>query len=194
MNKIIRSKPFYKGVSLTLESTQKKSTRLKYEPGAKVEADGFNDDPTIACGAGINFCSSVAAALRWGPRVVEIHVAASIPIVDTGDKLRAAKVTVGAEVSLVRANLEGANLESANLGGANLVGANLVGAHLWCANLWRANLEGANLESAYLEGANLEGANLEGAYLEGAYLGGADRPLPNTRGQWRVVNEYAKRT
>jgi hypothetical protein len=163
---VIRSLPYYKGVDSELRSPIQSSGKLKYEPGSSVDADGINLDPGSDCGVGINFCASVADALKWGPRVVEIIVPSGVKIVDTGHgKLRAARVKVGEEISLGGADLRGANLVGANLRGADLRGANLVGAYLGGADLRGANLVGANLVDANLVDANLVGANLRGAYL-----------------------------
>ena len=124
---IIRSKPYYKGVSRELESPQR-SPKLTYTEGATVVADGIDLDPDKNCGQGVNFCRSIAEALQWGPVVVEITVPDKVKIVDTGSKLRAKKVVVGKVVNLSWANLSGANLSGANLSGANLSGADLTGA------------------------------------------------------------------
>jgi Pentapeptide repeats (8 copies) len=159
---VTRSTPYYKGVSLDLRSPMQ-SNKLTFEPGSSVEVKKIDLNPDHDCGAGVNFCGSVAEALLWGPKVVEIFVPHDVKIVDTGGKLRAAKVKVGREVdltgaNLARANLTGANLTRANLARANLTGANLAGANLTGANLTRANLAGANLDGANLDGASLAGA------------------------------------
>ena len=121
MNNIIRNKPYYKGVTKDLKSPTQ-ANKLTYTPGTIIEADDFNLDPDKDCGAGINFCSTLAGALKWtrGGTVVTVTVPDGEPIVDTGDKLRAKRVLVGEVVSLWNANLSGADLLSANLTGANL--------------------------------------------------------------------------
>ena len=178
MNTIIRNRPYYKGVTREFESPIH-TTKLKYEPGTTVEADGLDLDPANDCGQGINFCNTIAGALRFGPVVVEVTVPDGLGIIDVGDKLRAKSVVVGGVVNiyaanLSRADLTGANLTGANLYEANLRRANLYGANLYEANLRRANLYGADLYEADLTGANLRGANLTGANLRRANLYGAD--------------------
>ena len=121
---VIRKEPFYKGVSRKLTSPVRPSeTGLLYAPGLKVIADGFDSNPDHDCGEGINFCSTIAQALTWGPRVVEVFPIGKV--IDTGLKLRAASVKVGKEVDLSGANLSGAHLSGANLSWANLYGADL---------------------------------------------------------------------
>ena len=111
MTKLIRSKPFYKGVNRDLQSPQRRGDQqLTYTEGLTLTADGIDLDPDNGCGAGINFCRSIPDALRWGPVVVEITVPDKTPVVDTGDKLRAKKVVVGPVVNLYGANLSRANL------------------------------------------------------------------------------------
>jgi hypothetical protein len=156
---VSRVLPFYKGVRRDFSSPTQINGKLTYTPGTTVTADGFDEDPTHECGQGINFCRSLAEALRWGPVVVELRLPSKAKIVDTGSKLRASSVVVE-RVS----NLSGADLCGANLSGANLYGANLSRANLYGANLSRANLSRANLSGADLCGANLSGANLYGAY------------------------------
>ncbi len=175
---IIRSKPFYKGVTRELTSPYQREMALTYTEGAVVTADGIDLDPDTDCGQGINFCRSIAEALLWGPVVVEIRIPDKTKVVDTGTKLRAKRVEVGPVV-----NLSGANLSRADLSGANLSGANLSRANLSRANLYGADLSGANLSGANLYGANLYGADLYGADLSGANLsetrGTAARNLPS---------------
>ena len=185
MNNIIRNKPYYKGVTKDLKSPTQ-DNKLTYTPGTIIEADDLNLDPDKDCGAGINFCSTLAGALKWarGGTVVTVTVPDGEPIVDIGHKLRAKRVLVGEVVSLrdadlSRADLGGANLSGADLWNANLIGANLTdaylgGADLSSANLRDANLWDANLTGADLTGANLWSANLTDAYLSRADLGGAD--------------------
>ena len=137
---------FYKGVNRDLQSPQRRGDQqLTYTEGLTLTADGIDLDPDNDCGSGINFCRSIADALRWGPVVVEIRVPERTPVVDTGDKLRAKKVVVGPVVSLARANLYGANLTRAILTRANLTRADLAGANLYGADLAGAILTGANL-------------------------------------------------
>jgi uncharacterized protein YjbI with pentapeptide repeats len=182
-NTIIRDLPFYKGVTKDLKSPQqKRALALTYAEGAVLDADRVDLDPSKICATGINFCRSIPEAMRWGPVVVEIRVPYGAKMVDTGDKLRAARVRVGPSVSLVGANLAGATLAGANLAGANLVGANLARSNLAGANLAGANLVGANLARANLAGANLAGANLAGANLVGANLVGANLARANLAG------------
>ena len=133
---IIRSRPFYKGVTKELTSPTRSDNRLTYAEGTVVTADGIDLDPEKDCGQGINFCRSIAEALRWGPVVVEIRIPAKVQVVDTGTKLRAKKVEVGPVVSLSGADLSGAHLYRANLSGAHLYGANLSGANLYGADLY----------------------------------------------------------
>jgi hypothetical protein len=192
-HRLIRTKPYYKGVTRDFTSPTKKALALKYEPGSVVTADDFDKNADEDCAQGIHFVGSIAEALGWGPVVVEIRVPDGMTIVDSGTKLRAKTVEVGdvadlARANLARADLYGADLAGANLTGANLAranltradlsGANLIGANLYRADLTRAdltraNLTGADLTRADLYGANLTGANLYGAYLTGANLAGA---------------------
>jgi len=154
MNNIIRNKPYYKGVTKDLKSPTQ-ANKLTYTPGTIIEADDLNLDLDKDCGAGINFCSTLAGALKWakGGTVVTVTVPDGEPIVDTGDKLRAKRVLVGEVVSLSGANLSGADLTDANLSGANLSGADLTDANLGNANLWNADLTDANLSGANLRDA-----------------------------------------
>ena len=156
---VIRNKPFYKGVSPDLNSPIQTS-KCQFQPETDVTASGIDTDPDEDCGEGINFCRSIAEALKWGPKVVEIFVPAGVTVIDTGQKLRAEKVRVGSVVNLHRADLSGAHLYGASLSGANLNGANLS----------RANLRGADLREADLRGAHLSGADLYGADLREADL------------------------
>ena len=195
MNNIIRNKPYYKGVTKDLKSPTQ-ANKLTYTPGTIVEADDLNLDPDKDCGAGINFCSTLAGALRWakGGTVVTVTVPDGEPIVDTGDKLRAKRVLVGEVVSLSDANLRDANLSGANFRNANLRNANLRNANLRDANLSGADLTGAYLRDADLSGANFRNANLTDAYLVGANLRdarGNDRTiLPK---HYKVVDGYVVR-
>jgi hypothetical protein len=184
-NTIIRDLPFYKGVTKDLKSPQQ-NRALTYAEGAVLDADRVDLDPSKICAPGINFCRSIPEAMRWGPVVVEIRVPYDAKIVDTGDKLRAARVRVGPSVSLARANLADATLVGANLADANLARAYLARANLAGANLAGANLARANLARANLARANLAGANLVGAYLVGANLAGAN--LADATGSaWTVL-------
>ena len=144
MNNIIRNKPYYKGVTKDLKSPTQ-ANKLTYTPGTIIEADDLNLDPDKDCGVGINFCSTLAGALKWakGGTVVTVTVPDGELIVDTGDKLRAKRVLVGEVVSL-----RGANLWSANLWSADLTGADLRGANLRNADFGNAYLTGANLRNA----------------------------------------------
>jgi len=171
MNNIIRNKPYYKGVTKDLKSPTQ-ANKLTYTPGTIVEADDLNLDPDKDCGAGINFCSTLAGALKWARcgTVVTVTVPDGELIVDTGDKLRAKRVLVGEVVSL---------------SGANLVGADLTDADLRDADLSGANLTDADLRDAYLTNANLTDADLWDANLTGAYLRDAD--LRDTRGSDRTI-------
>ncbi len=178
---IIRAAPFYKGVTREHQSPTH-DTKLTYTPGTTVRADGIDLDPTKACGRGINFCRSLAEALKWGPVVVTLTVPEGTVVVDTGSKLRAERVVVGEVADLRGANLGDADLRGANLWDANLRDADLRGANLRGADLRGANLRGANLGGANLRGANLGGANLGDANLGGANLGGADLRGANLRG------------
>ena len=101
---IIRTKPFYKGVTKELRSPRR-LTQLTYTEGTVVTADGIDLDPDNDCGQGINFCRSIAEALQWGPVVVEIRIPDKVKVVDTGDKLRAKRVEVGPVVNLSGAYL-----------------------------------------------------------------------------------------
>ena len=170
---VIRNKPFYKGVSPDLNSPIQTS-KCQFQPETDVTASGIDTDPDEDCGEGINFCRSIAEALKWGPKVVEIFVPAGVTVIDTGQKLRAEKVRVGSVVNLHRADLSGAHLYGVNLNGADLRGVNLSGAYLRGAHLSGAHLRWANLSRADLYGANLSGANLNGADLSGANLSRAD--------------------
>jgi len=148
--RVIRNHPYYKGVTSNLKSPRQ-NAKLVYEPGTTVTANGIDLDPDNDCGPGINFCSTIGAALAWGPKVVEITVPDGVAVVDTGNKLRAKKVIVGQVVDLSSADLSGANLGGADLGDADLGSANLSRADLDGANLGGADLSGANLSRAYLE-------------------------------------------
>ena len=111
---------FYKGVNKDLTSPQQ-DARLTYTPGTKVKADTLDRDPTKDCAAGINFCRTLAEALKWGKEGTVVTIKPIGGIVDTGGKLRAAAVEVVSVVNLISwptshgANLSGANLSSANL-------------------------------------------------------------------------------
>jgi uncharacterized protein YbdZ (MbtH family) len=177
-----RTKPYYKGVSLDFTSPVQVTGKLVYEPHTTVIADGIDQNPQKDCGQGVNFCSSIAQALRWGPKVVEIFVPSRTIVIDTGDKLRAFKVLVGKEVSFSWANLSRASLSGANLSGANLSGANLREADLREANLREADLRWADLRWANLRWADLREADLRWANLSGADLRWADLNGANLRG------------
>jgi uncharacterized protein YjbI with pentapeptide repeats len=172
---------FYKGVNKDLTSPQR-NTRLTYTPGTKVKADTLDHDPTKECAAGINFCRTLAEALKWGKEGTVVTIKPIGGIVDTGGKLRAASVEVVSVVNLIRANLHGANLSCADLHSANLYGANLSVANLYGANLYGANLIGANLSGANLRRANLRCADLHGANLSCANLSVADLYCANLHG------------
>ena len=104
--RIIRDKPYYKGVTLELGSpTSRGRVRCTYEPGKTVVADSLDVDTAKECSHGIFFCGTIAEALHWGPKVVAVHPVGLI--IDTGTKLRAAKVKVIEEVDLSGANLTG---------------------------------------------------------------------------------------
>jgi len=170
---IIRNKPYYKGVTIDYESPLQ-ATKLVYSPGTTVDAGEVDLDPDTECGVGVNFCSTIADALRWGPVVVEITIPSGVNVIDTGDKLRAERVLVGEVADLSGADLSGADLRGAYLSGADLRGAYLRGADLSGADLRGADLRGADLRRVDLRGADLSGADLSGADLRGAYLSGAD--------------------
>jgi uncharacterized protein YjbI with pentapeptide repeats len=68
---------------------------------------------------------------------------------------------VEANVSLMKADLQGADLKLADLREANLVGAELVRADLKGADLQGADLRGADLREANLVGANLHNAKIQ---------------------------------
>ena len=142
MNKMIRTKPYYKGVTRDFESPSHQ-TKLVYQPGTTVTTETLDKNADEDCAEGIHFVASVAAALRWGPVVVEIRVPGGKTIVDSGSKLRAKTVKVGNVVSLTGANLSRVILSYANLSGASLHRANLSG-----ADLSRADLAGADLSRA----------------------------------------------
>ncbi len=163
---------FYKGLTREMKSPSY-STKITYEVGKTYDADSFvvSDDD---CGPGIHVVISLAAALKWGPVVVEVEIPDEAEIVWSKDKLRTSRVTVVGVANLYGADLSRANLSGANLSGANLYGADLSGANLFGANLSGANLPGANLSRADLSVANLSGADLSRANLSGANLSGAD--------------------
>ena len=75
--------------------------------------------------------------------------------------------------NLAEVNLQNADLTEASLAGANLQGVNLQGVNLTGANLKEVNLAGANLQGTSLQGINLQGANFEKADLEKAVFTGA---------------------
>ena len=170
MNTLIRSRPYYKGVTRELMSPAIETGKLRYEPGTTVEADGLDGNADQDCGKGINFCHTLTQALKWGPVVVELTVPDGETIIDAGDKLRAQRVHVEGVVYLPGANLTGANLAGVNLCDANLRGANLGHAYLARSNLAGANLRSSNLCDANLTGAYLARSNLAGADLAGANL------------------------
>ena len=114
MNQLIRSRPYYKGLNRDRQSPTH-TTKLTYTEGEIVEADTLNDDPNQSCGAGINFCLTLAGALKYGPLVVEVTVPDGEVIIDAGDKLRASRVVVGKTVDLGGADLRGAYLRDADL-------------------------------------------------------------------------------
>jgi hypothetical protein len=192
MNNIIRNKPYYKGVTKDLKSPTK-ANELTYTPGTIVEADDLNLDPDVDCGAGINFCSTFAGALRWaeGATVVTVTVPDGETIVDAGDKLRAKRVLVGELVDFKGADLKRADLKGADLKGADLTRADLKGADLTRADLKGADLKGADLREADLTRADLKDAdlreadltdaNFRDADLKGADLTGADLTDANFR-------------
>ena len=122
MNQLIRSKPYYKGLNRSRQSPTH-TTKLIYTEGEIVEADTLNDDPNQSCGAGINFCLTLAGALKYGPLVVEVTVPDGEVIIDAGDKLRASRVVVGKTVDLGGAYLGGAYLRDADLRDADLCDA-----------------------------------------------------------------------
>jgi hypothetical protein len=191
---------FFKGLSRDMQSPSH-STKITYEVGNTYDADSF-EVSDAACGPGIHIVTSIAAALKWGPVVVEVSVPDGAEVVCSEDKLRTSQITVisranlreanlrGADLSgadlyeanLRRANLYEANLRRANLRGANLYEANLSGANLYEADLYGANLSGADLSEANLRGANLSGADLSGADLSRADLSRADLSRANLRG------------
>ena len=155
MNQLIRSRPYYKGVTRDFKSPTHR-TKLVYQPGTTVTTETLNKNADEDCAEGIHFVASVAAALRWGPVVVEIRVPKGKTIVDSGSKLRAKTVVVGDVVPLAGADLSYANLSytnlyRANLSDANLFGVDLTGADLSWASLHRANLTGANLYRARVD-------------------------------------------
>jgi Pentapeptide repeats (8 copies) len=200
MNNIIRNKPYYKGVTKDLKSPTQTNT-LTYTPGTIVEADGLDLDPNKDCGAGINFCSTLADALKWAEcgTVVTVAVPDGEPIVDAGDKLRAKQVLVGEVVNLTGADLRGADLRDADLSRADLRGADLRGADISGANLRGADITGADLRGADIRDADLSGADLRGADITGADLRSAD--LTGARGNdytllpkgYKVVDGYVVR-
>lgn len=91
--------------------------------------------------------------------------------------------TIGRQVSLHRAILNGTNLRNAQLRGVDLSVSALIGSDLQNADVSRAKLRAVNLRAAELEGANfsksimthagLEGANLKEARLRNAVLDNA---------------------
>jgi hypothetical protein len=172
--KVIRTLPFYKGVTNGLRSPTRSTGILTYTVGQIVEADGIDLNPERDCGQGINFCRSIAEALKYGPKVVALTIPSTETIVDTGGKLRAKKVFVQEIINLSGADLSGADLSGANLFRANLSRADLSRADLSVADLFGADLSGADLSGADLSGADLSGANLSGADLSGANLSRAD--------------------
>ena len=151
MNKLIRSRPYYKGVTVEYMSPSQKSGKLRYEPGTTVEANGLDENPNEDCGKGINFCHTLAQALKWGPVVVELTVPDGETIIDAGDKLRAMRVHVGAVVDLRYANLSYSDLCGSDLRGANLSGSNLCDADLGGAYLSYSDLGGAYLADAMVD-------------------------------------------
>ena len=179
MNKIVRTKPYYKGVTRDLMSPSQPTGKLRYEVGTIVEANGLDENTIKDCGKGINFCSTLAQALKWGPVVVELTVPDGETIIDAGDKLRAKRVRVEAVANLRYANLagsdlSGSNLSHSNLSHSNLAGANLSHSNLSHSNLCYVNLRGAGLSHSNLSGSNLAGSDLSHSDLSGSNLWGAD--------------------
>jgi hypothetical protein len=119
---------FYKGVTVDFKSPVQSRITLTYTPGTTVRANGFDTDPDRECGAGINFCRTLADALRWAKGGTVVTVRPVGVVVDAGSKLRAEAVEVLSVVDLRGADLYGADLSRANLYGANLYGADLSGA------------------------------------------------------------------
>ena len=177
--KLVYNGSFYKGVTSKLLGPCYPGK--PYAVGT-VHRAAVDTDVARSCAPGIHVCLTIAEALRWGPRVVEVHVPANATVVmatkvRVGPWVKVDGVDVQIDADLQGANLQGANLRGANLQGANLQSANLRGANLRGANLRGANLQGAsgaNLQSANLQSANLQSANLRGANLQGASLWGAD--------------------
>ena len=149
---IIRERPYYKGVTRDMKSPTQASGKLEYVEGKTVRADGLDLDSSRDCGQGINFCHTLAQALRWGPVVIEVVPIGQI--VDTGDKLRSKAVRVLRIADLSGANLSGAYLSKAYLLGADLLGADLSGANLSGANLSEAKADAKTLLPAHCVLAN----------------------------------------
>ena len=184
-NKLIRTKPYYKGVTRDFESPSHQ-TKLVYQPGTTVTTETLDKNADEDCAEGIHFVASVAAALRWGPVVVEIRVPGGKTIVDSGSKLRAKTVKVGNVVSLTGADFSYANLSYANLSRVILSGADLSG-----ASLHRANLSGASLHRANLSGADLSRADLAGADLSRARVN--ERTIIDLPDGWKIENDVIVR-
>jgi uncharacterized protein YjbI with pentapeptide repeats len=176
---------FYKGVTKDLKSPTYGT--LTYAPGTTVRADRLDRNATVDCAAGINFCRTLAEALRWGQSGTVVKVRPIGGIVDTGGKLRAAAVEVIEVADLSGADLSGADLSGADLSKARLYKANLSGADLYGADLSGANLSGARLYRASLSGADLSGARLYKADLYGASLYKADITIKQAKARGAVI-------
>ena len=91
-----------------------------------------------------------------------------------GNTFPARTYTIGPNLDLSGANLQGADLRGTNLQGADLRQANLDGADLSGARMRFANLESASIVDADLREADLWDTNLVGASLSRSDLTGAD--------------------
>jgi hypothetical protein len=156
--KLTHSGTFYKGVKHDL--TGPHYPGQPYELGSVHRVDQLDTDLKKPCAPGIHVCLTIAEALRWGPRVVEVQAPKNAHVVIAG------KIRLGPYVKATGVDVQ--------------IGANLFGANLSRANLFGANLFGANLSGADLSGANLSGADLSGAY---------GMPRSGGPNGWQLVNE-----
>ena len=94
---------FYKGLTREMKSPNHK-VKLTYEVGQTYSVEDF-DTSGEQCSTGIHVVTSLAAALKWGPVVVEMSVPDTAQVVWGPDKVRVSEATVVWVINLSRANL-----------------------------------------------------------------------------------------
>ena len=91
---IIRTKPFYKGVTRKLTSPTQTSNRLTYTEGTVVIADGIDLDPDNDCGQGANlYRANLSRANLYGANLSETRCDSDTTLPD-GYKLTNAGLVV----------------------------------------------------------------------------------------------------